>query len=292
MKTRLAKRASAHAFSFIDLLFVMTIVAGLAAILSSIPERLREQTHITIDLNNLRQILHASALYSNENDDHLAHPTWGTIPSGPDGWAYITFNKGRIPDAPSTIPSCEGRDVDSATFTNQLKFFRRGQVSQYLPGVETTWCPKDVVMRGPSSGSSLRRLWFGRAVKVTSYAWNATTAGLVGRDNQNVPPGRTYKVSQFRPADFQIWETNEADPFYFNDAADNPEALDEAFSGRHSGTRMWWRSAGIPRRDSPGGAVVGAFGGSAQRVRWSKVWDLRNRKVPAPNELLNGPGYR
>src|SRR5688500_10316397 len=167
MQTSPAKRTRVGAFALVDLLFVVVIMAALAAVFSSVPERLRERTHITIDLNNLRQILHASALYSNENNDHLAHPTWGSVPSGPDGWAYITFNSGRIPEAPSAVPSCEGRDVDSAAFTNQLKFFKLGQVSQYLQGVETTWCPKDVSTRKSNFG--LRQLWRARPVKVTSY---------------------------------------------------------------------------------------------------------------------------
>lgn len=285
------EKGRVRAFALLELLFVVVIVAALAAVFSSVPERLRERTHITIDLSNLRQILHGSALYSNENNDHLAHPTWGSIPSGPDGWAYITVNNGRIPNAPAAIPSCEGRDVNSAQFTNQLAFFKKGQVTQYLPGIETAWCPKDVTTRSAASGR-LRTLWLGRPMKVTSYSWNPTTAGLVGRDGQNVPSGKTYKISQFSPSDWQLWEGNETDAFYFNDASDNPEDPAEPFSRRHSGAKNWWSFSSPPKRNSSGGAVVGTFGGSAQFVRWSKVWDLLNRRVPAPNELLNGPGYR
>jgi hypothetical protein len=288
MKTSPAKGAHRRAFALIDLLFLVVFVAALAAVFSSVPERLRERTHITIDLNNLRQILHASALYANENDDHLAHPTWGTVPSGPDGWAYITFNNGRIPEAPAAIPSCEGRDVDSSTFTNQVRFFKAGQVSQYLPGVETTWCPKDVSTR--KSTFQLRQLWLGRPVKVTSYSWNGTIAGVVGKAGQNVPSGKTYKISQFQPCDWQSWEANDADAFNFNDAAVNPEQID-IFSRRHAGPKSWWRLTSFSR-NFPGGAVVGTFGGSAQFVRWSKIYDLTARRTAAPNELLNGPGYR
>jgi hypothetical protein len=293
MKTSPAKGAHRRAFALIDLLFLVIFVAALGAVFSSVPERLRERTHITMDLNNLRQILHASALYSNENNDHLAHPTWGGDLSGPDGWAYLTSKNGReIPGAIYNFPgSCANRDINTAQFTNQLAYFKVGQVSQYLLGVETAWCPKDVSTRRTGSGfNSLRGLWIGRAVKVTSYSWNGTIAGVVGKAGQNVPSGKTYKISQFLPNDWQTWEGNDADAFNFNDAAVNPEQFD-VFSRRHAGRNTWWRLTSVPR-NSPGGAVVGTFGGSAQYVRWSKVWDLTFRKVGYPNELLNGPGYR
>ena len=290
MKTSLAKGASLRAFALFDLLFVVVILAALVAVFSTIPERLSERTYITIDLNNLRQILRASALYANENDDRLAHPTWGADLSGPDGWAYITSNNGRIPGAPATAPSCTGRDLNSDAFTNQLKFFRLGQVSQYLPDVRTAWCPKDVATRNSGSGfSSLRQRWLARSVKVTSYCWNGTIAGLVGRPGQ-LPIGKTYKTSQFLPTDWQIWESNDADAFNFNDAAVNPEQID-VFSRRHTRLKNWW-SPTIVGRNQSGGAVVGTFGGSAHFVRWSKVVDLSTRRIPPPNELLNGPGYR
>jgi hypothetical protein len=291
MKTSPAKGAHRRAFALIDLLFLVIFVAALGAVFSSVPERLRERTHVTIDLNNLRQILHASALYSNENNDHLAHPTWGGDMTGPDGWAYLTLNNGRIPDAPAYPRPCINYDVNSEAFTNQLKFFKYGQVSQYLPGVETTWCPKDVATRKQGSGpASLRGLWLARSVKVTSYSWSGTIAGVVGRTDQKVPPGKTYKISQFLPSDWQTWEGNDADAFNFNDAAVNPEDID-IFSRRHAGPKSWWRLTTF-RRNFPGGAVVGTFGGSAQMVRWSKVYDLTTRKIAAPNEILNGPGYR
>ena len=290
MQTSPAKRACVRGFALIDLLFLVVILAALAAVFSSVPERLRERTHITIDLNNLRQILHASALYSNENNDHLAYPTWGGDLTGPDGWAYLTSKNGReIPGATMNVPgSCAGRDVNTPQFTNQLAYFKVGQVSQYLPGVETAWCPKDVSTRGPEA--RLRQLWLGRPVKVTSYSWNGTTAGVVGKPGQNVPVGKTYKISQFLPTDWQMWEANDADAFNFNDAAVNPEQVD-IFSKRHAGLKAWWTFTSA-RRNLPGGAVVGVFGGSAQFVRWSKIYDLNSRKIASPNEILNGPGYR
>jgi hypothetical protein len=127
-------------------------------------------------------------------------------------------------------------------------------------------------------------------MKVTSYSWNGTIGGYVGPNPGNLN-GRTYKVSQFQATDWQMWEGNENDSFNFNDAADHPESF-ETFSQRHSGAPSWWTTVGPGKRTFSGGAVVGTFGGSASYVRWPKVYDLVAKKIPVPNEILNGPGYR
>jgi hypothetical protein len=247
----------------------------------------REQIYLAIDLANVRQILRGSALYNSDNDEHMAHPTWGSDLSGPDGWAYLTSNKDRnIPGALQSTPgSCASYDTNSRQFTNQLAYFKVGQVTQYLPDIKNAWCPKDFDTRrnGP-----LRRPWLARPVKVTSYSWNGTVGGYVGLAGDYYHP---YKVSDFLPTDYQMLEQNENDGFYFNDAAFNPESLGETFSYRHSGVENWWSRITI-NRSAPGGGIVGTFGGSGQFVKWPKLSDLVNKRIPYPNELLNGPSYR
>ena len=276
------------AFALGELLVVLVVVGMLVSLWGASMNRVREKTLVTIDLANLRQILNASAIYSSDNSGYMAHPTWGSDLTGPDGWAYITSNNGRLPGYPNVPPSCAGRDVNSAQFTNQLAFFRKGQVTQYLEdGVKTTWCPKDVAYRERRHGFRASQLWLGRAVKVTSYGWNGTVIGS-GR----LPAGKTYKVSDFRATDWQMWELDDSDAFNFSDAAVNPESpLVGLMSRRHSGQRDWLSTISVSRR-LPGGGVVGTFGGAAEYVRWSKVWDLANRKIAAPNEILNGPEFR
>ena len=271
-------------FALVELLIVVVVIALLLGIWSVSLNRVREKTYITLNLANIRQILKASAIYSSDNGDYMAHPTWGSDLTGPDGWAYITRNNGRLPGYPATAPSCAGREIDSLEFTNQLAFFTKGQVTQYLGGgVKTAWCPKDVAKRKPRT-SKVFDGWLQRPVKITSYAWNATVAGLVGKPGQNLPVGRTYKVSQFRPEDWLMWEADETDAFNFGDAADSPET--DGFSLRH-GTGV-----GPLRRTTSGGVITGTFGGSARYVGWNKAFDLMTKKIPAPNEILNGPGYR
>jgi hypothetical protein len=273
----------------VELLVMVILIASLFWVYLGGLSARREKVHVLIDLANMRQILQASALYAAENNDEMAHPTWGGDLTGPDGWAYLTSKRNReVPGALSATPgSCAGRDMDSSQFTNQLAFFKAGQVTQYLPAVNTAWCPKDVATR---SSGQLRALWLGRPVKVTSYVWNATIGGYAGPRTENLNNG-TYKVSRFLPTDWQAWESNESDAFNFNDAASHPEIPRGTVSARHAGLANWWRVTSPPR-ELAGGAIVGTFGGSADFVRWPATFDLINQKVAAPNPLLNGPGYR
>ena len=108
------------------------------------------------------------------------------------------------------------------------------------------------------------------------------------------PPagGFTYKTTAFLPMDLQLWEQNETQGFFFNDAGNNSENANEGLSRRHSGAGAWWKISSMTAQTLPGGAMVGSFGGTAEYVRWKKCQDLINARVPAPNEMLCGPVYR
>jgi Tfp pilus assembly protein FimT len=282
----------AGGFALPELVTTIVVAAMLMMIFTAAFSNVREKAYLTIDLANIRQILAGSAMYAYENNDNLAHPTWGTDLTGPDGWAYLTSNRVRkVPGALQSTPgSCAGRDVNTPQFTNQVAYFRVGQVTQYLPGVEAAWCPKDVATR---RSGRLRSLWQERPMKVTSYCWNGTIGGYVGRHSDPALTGaeKTYKISQFLPTDWQMWEQNESESFYFNDAGNNPEVHGEGVSFRHSNMVTWWARS-PNEREIPGVGVVGSFDGAGQIVKLRHAYDLASRKIPAPNALLNGPGYR
>jgi prepilin-type N-terminal cleavage/methylation domain-containing protein len=299
-------------FTLIELLVVIAIIAILASLLLPALARAKDKATMAVDLGNVKQIALASHMYGSDNRDNVPHPTWGSInagENGPDGWAYAAANNGRIPDLPAnaTISAnhCYQRLENSSYFTNQAKFFRAGQLGPMLSDYHAAWCPKDVATRtkgaqsaatmNPGPNATLGGLWFGRPVKVTSYCFNGTIGGYVGRVGSAFPVnGMTFKFTDFKAMDWMFWEQNESDWFFFNDAGNNPETAGEVLSLRHSGLAGKYWNVSSPPRNLPGGGVVGMFDGHGELMKWFKCYDLIRAKDldQWPNDLLNGPRYR
>jgi prepilin-type N-terminal cleavage/methylation domain-containing protein len=65
-----------RAFTLIELLVVIAIIGILAVLLLSVLSRAKNHASNVSDLNNLKQIMIASAVYTSNNGDVLPWPNW------------------------------------------------------------------------------------------------------------------------------------------------------------------------------------------------------------------------
>jgi prepilin-type N-terminal cleavage/methylation domain-containing protein len=279
-------------FTLIELLVVIAIIAILAGLLLPALARAKDRAQLARDTGNVKQINVAVHLYAGENADYMPHPTWGTVDgtsaAGWDGWGYAVANRGRDPSASAYIPSCVGKDFNSVQYSNQVKFFKIGQLGPFLTTPQVLYCPKDMAQ---CRSGKLKTAFSNRYVKLSSYCFNGTIGGYCGRKApSDATPitgglkGRTFKLSDFIATDIYVWEQNETDGFYFNDLGNNPETGGELVSQRHAGGQVY-----LDNIDRGGGAMRGCIGGHAGLLRMKQFMAFIRPAYGRPNEIMNGP---
>jgi len=128
-----------------------------------------------------------------------------------------------------------------------------------------------------------------RSVKITSYTFTGAAAGYPKNDFMGKP---VYKISNFHPTDYLLWETDEYASFNFNDAGQNQENANEGVSQRHTTNPNATGDTALIK-DYGGGAMVGTFGLSASFTKYSNFKKLRDdfAKRGRENDLMCGPQY-
>ena len=263
-----ADEARHRAFSRTDLAALIGVVALLSLLVFPVLAREADSTERAVCLNNMQRIMAAVAMYSTDNNDSLPHPSWGSDLTGPDNWCYAT----RLPTGQSA-PIATGKGGPDA-HAKQIPFYLAGQLARFLESQRVLVCPTD----WRDSMGSKSFLYFERPQKLTSYAMNGTVGGYP-RGPRLFPDGTTYKTTDFLPTNILLWEQSERDPFYFNDAGENPEVIGEGLSQRHA------------TANGEGLGVVGRSGGTVDFMKSGAFTNLQ-RTAKKPNDLLCGPGYR
>jgi len=197
------RNVNREGFTLIELLVVIAIIAILAALLLPVLSKAKNQSAKATDLNNLKQIMIAVHLYAGDNNDVLPMPNWDRGKPSPPGWLYTVD---------STVA-----DDSPARFVLQ-----KGLLWNVLLQPKLYVCPSDNLQM--QHWSNLQQVTELRQQQLSSYAINGAITGFGAID-------APVKLSAMLPTDCAFWETDETEPFYFNDGANYPS---EGVSGRHS----------------------------------------------------------
>ncbi len=255
------------AFTLIELLVVIAIIAILAGMLLPALSKAKDRALLANDLNNIRQIVLASHVFAGDNDDFLPYASWGDC-AVRDSWCT---SKG--------MPNGEGKS-DNAIWTNQIAYFRRSQLGNYIGNERVLTCPKDFAER--ASGKAAQD-YKRRNIKITSYLWNG--ASISYTTVEKAEAFSRFRLSDMRPTGMLIWEgPAEMDAFLWNDVGSSPH---EGISQRHAN----FKKAKNQIENAGGVATFGDLSGRAYAMKFPK-WFTRQYAgtgVWPQNPAFDGP---
>jgi prepilin-type N-terminal cleavage/methylation domain-containing protein len=154
-------------FTLIELLVVIAIIAILAGMLLPALSRAKERTQLTIDLNNQKQLMMATHMYTADNTEFMPAPGWGMAVNS---W-LISPEQKNANNYAWMSPSGANPALIGLVVKAQQDMAKTGQLQPYYKDPKLLVCPKDYV----EQQSSKKALWLQREVLISSYVMNGST---------------------------------------------------------------------------------------------------------------------
>ncbi|GMV24087.1 MAG: hypothetical protein AMXMBFR58_01180 [Phycisphaerae bacterium] len=230
-----------RAFTLIELLIVIAIIAMLLGILLPAMAKARESGKIALCTNNLKQLIASSHMYLNDNKDVFPDPAWLPVPKKYRAWLYT-----------GNLNTVVSKKLGAST--GSLWPYLGGEADQPHDGIQKTFrCPSHKPPFKSNASSD----------NITSYLMNGAVVGF----NSNAHTAA--RIERYRPDAWAFWETDEQKTGW-NDGSSFP---DEGLCKRHGQSN--YNAQG---RYDNSGATIARFDGSClwvSRILYDQELKLR-----------------
>lgn len=253
-----ASPAGKKAFTRVELVVVIVVVGMLSLVLRTTMATSHDGSDRNVCVNNLKRLVTAAMMYALDNQDQMPFPNWGNAEPG-NGWLYTP--------AANSPPNLGANPYN----TNALPAYQGGALWPFVKDMWAYRCPLN------KTNAIYNRYYSGRANKLSTYVMNGAVCGY-GMQTGKKP--NTYKLAQFNPNAFVMWEPDEnlitpsgyvIGSFAYSDASAYPD-----------------RNEGVGQRHVTG-APVATFSG---QVEWTSFALFQQEQIAGrvPTRLWCNPG--
>lgn len=177
-----------RAFTLIELLIVVAIIAILVTMLMPQVSKMMGEARFLGCMNNLRQVMNASIMYAAANQGSMPSPNWGAADVTQRGWLY------------------------SKNEMDKREHLRAGQLWAYLGDTKLYRCPSDPEPDESNPSAVPNRP--NNSQMITSYTMNGSVCRFGNRPKVTEPVSGckiwvTHKVSEFKSDAVLYWEPDD-----------------------------------------------------------------------------------